>query len=148
MKWLLDTNVVSETAKPAPDRKVVAWMAVRAPDHLALSLITVAELQAGVFQIENSQKRTNYVRWLEAEVVDSFQTRILPVTLEILIDWLALARRVQKRGTSRSAPDLLIASTARVHNLILVSRNVKDFAGTGVVLYDPWTGKTHVMDAM
>jgi hypothetical protein len=72
----------------------------------------------------------------------------LPVTLEILTDWLTLARQVQKRGASRSAPDLLIASTARVHNLILVSRNVKDFAGTGIVLYDPWSGKTHVMDAV
>jgi predicted nucleic acid-binding protein len=81
------------------------------------------------------------------EVIKSFENRVLPLTLEILTDWLALARQVQKRGASRNAPDLLIASTARVHHLVLVSRNVKDFAGTGVVLYDPWTGKTHQMDA-
>ena len=148
MKWLLDTNVVSETAKSAPDRKLIAWMASRSPDQLALSLVTLAELFAGVSQIENSQKRSAFLGWIETEVIKSFENRVLPLTLEILTDWLTLARQVQKRGASRNAPDLLIASTARVHNLILVSRNVKDFARTGVVLYDPWSGKTHVMDAV
>jgi predicted nucleic acid-binding protein len=51
------------------------------------------------------------------------------------------------RGRPQSAPDLLIAATAQIHGLIIVSRNIRDFADTGVVVYDPWNGQTHRMDA-
>ena len=147
MKWLLDTNVVSEGVRPGADRKLLTWIAARSPEQLALSMVTLAELREGISLIEDTQKQLTYSRWIDIELIKSFESRLLPVTLEILTDWLSLARRLERRGASRSAPDLLIASTARVHNLILVSRNVKHFAGTGVVLYDPWSGKTHRMDA-
>ena len=147
MKWLLDTNVVSESVRPGADRRLLTWMAARSPEQLALSIITLAELRAGVSLIEDAQKRSTYSRWIDSELTKEFDSRLLPLTLEILTDWLLLARQLERRGRPRSAPDLLIAATARIHDLILVSRNVKHFAGTGVILYDPWSGKTHHMDA-
>jgi predicted nucleic acid-binding protein len=85
-------------------------------------------------------------RWLEEEFPALFEDRILPVSSQILVDWLALGRRLAASGTTRPASDLLIAATARVHDLILVTRNTRHFAGTGLIVYDPWTGKTHHME--
>jgi len=146
MKWLLDTNVISESIRVGADRKLLAWMAARAPEQLAVSIVTIAELHDGVSRMDDSQRRIRYSAWIDNELVKNFGDRVLPVTLEILTDWLFLARRLERRGVPRSAPDMLIAATARVHDLILVSRNVRDFAGTDVILYDPWKGETHRTD--
>jgi predicted nucleic acid-binding protein len=146
MKWLLDTNVVSESVRDQPSPDVLNWLAARSPDLIAVSLVTVAELQEGAQSTSNPTRRKRLQQWLEREFPTLFADRILPVTGEILVDWLALARRLAVRGMTRPAPDLLIAATARVHDLILVTRNTRDFAGTGVIVYDPWTGKTHHME--
>jgi predicted nucleic acid-binding protein len=69
------------------------------------------------------------------------------LTQDVLVDWLILSRKLAVRGISRTAPDLLIAATARVGDLTVVTRNVRDFADTGVVVYDPWNDQTHRMDA-
>jgi len=68
------------------------------------------------------------------------------LTTGILVEWLELGRRNAAAGKTRAPADLLIAATARVHDLIVVSRDVRDFAGTGVLVYNPWNDKTHHMD--
>ncbi|MFZ1920688.1 MAG: type II toxin-antitoxin system VapC family toxin [Xanthobacteraceae bacterium] len=146
MKWLLDTNVLSESVRPNPDRKVLAWIAAHPGEELAISLITVAELRAGVAALGEIGRQRSFDAWMSAYVVPNFGERTLPITLEILVDWIALSRRLDARGRPKVAADLLIASTARVHDLTLVTRNVRDFAQTGVIVYEPWSGKTHVMD--
>jgi len=78
--------------------------------------------------------------------VELFHGRTLPITVAILTDWLTLAHQLRARGRPQSAPDLMIASTARIHDLVVVSRNVRDFADTGIVVYDPWNDQTHRMD--
>lgn len=83
---------------------------------------------------------------METALPDWFGERILPLTLPILTDWLQLGRTLAARGSTRDPTDLLIASTARTHDLIIVSRNVRDFKGTGTVVYDPWSGETHRME--
>jgi predicted nucleic acid-binding protein len=62
------------------------------------------------------------------------------------MDWLEIGHDLSRRGKTGNPADLLIAATARVHNLVIVSRNVRDFAGTGVVVYDPWNAETHRME--
>jgi predicted nucleic acid-binding protein len=146
VKWLLDTNVLSESIRPDPDRKVLAWIAAHPGEELAISLITIAELRAGVAALGDISRQKSFDAWLEAYVVPHFGERTLPVTLEILVDWIELSRLLNARGRSKAAADLLIASTARIHDLTLVTRNLRDFADTGVVVYDPWTGNTRVMD--
>ena len=147
MRWLLDTNVISEGIRPQPDRAVVGWLAARSPELLAVSMVTLAELHHGTAVLSNEKERLRLMRWIETEITEFFQGRVLPLTLEILIDWLTLSRRLERLGRPRSAPDLLIAATARVHEMIVVSRNTRDFADTGVVLFDPWTGQTHRMES-
>jgi predicted nucleic acid-binding protein len=94
----------------------------------------------------DQQRRSEFAEWLDTAVMPWLGERILPVTLEILVDWLDVGRRLSSRGMTRNPADLLIAATARVHGLIIVSRNTRDFVGTGVVVYDPWNSETHRME--
>ena len=88
MKWLLDTNVLSESIRPDPNRKVLAWIAAHPGEELAISLMTVAELRAGVAALGGASRQRSFDAWLRAYVVPNFGERTLPVTLEILVDWI------------------------------------------------------------
>jgi toxin FitB len=147
VKWLLDTNVVSESVRPRANQKVLAWMAARAEADLAISILTLAELRDGVEALGNESRQRSFEVWMKDYVIPNFGERTLPLTLEILVDWLRLSRLLRAKGKPRAVADLLIAATARNHNLTLVTRNVRDFTGTGVIVYDPWDGETHVMEA-
>jgi predicted nucleic acid-binding protein len=146
VRWLLDTNVISETVKRQPSRKVIDWIAQRPPTQITISIVTVAELQVGVRSTTPAGRRAELTRWVERELAGSFADRTLPLTVDILIDWIEIGRRAAAAGLTRAPADLLIAATARVHGLIVVSRNVRDFAGTGVVVYDPWHDRMHHRD--
>ena len=147
MRWLLDTNVISETVRRNPDKGVLAWLAAHPGDDLSISVLTLAELREGVLSLGDKNRQRLFDTWLDGDVIARFGDRILPVTLEILVDWLRLSRALVARGRPRAAADLLIAATARVHDLTIVTRNVRDFARTGVVVYDPWNDRTQIMDA-
>ncbi len=147
MKWLLDTNVVSESARDHPTRAVIEWVRAKPIDDLAISIVTIAELRDGAQSNPDETRRRRLVEWIETQVSNAFGTRTLELTANILGDWLQLSRRLRSKGIVRDAADMLIAATARVHGLTLVTRNTRHFADTGVVIYDPWSGKTHAMDA-
>jgi toxin FitB len=143
VRWLLDTNVVSEPIQARPDREVLAWLGRQPDDLLAISIVTLVELREGALSNQNARRRGELMRWLDVTIASWLGERTLALTLEILMDWLDVGRRLRKQGMPRDPADLLIASTARVHNLIIVSRNARDFAGTGVVVYDRWKSETH-----
>jgi predicted nucleic acid-binding protein len=146
VKWPVDTNVISEAIKRKPRDSVISWFARNPADEMTISIITLAEIRDGIGSAPENNRR-ELIRWLETDVEPSFENRILPLTSDILIDWLRLSRKLAAERMMRRAADLLIASTARVHGLVLVTRNVRHFADTGIVLYDPWTEKTHVTEA-
>jgi predicted nucleic acid-binding protein len=146
VKWLLDTNVLSESIRPRPNRAISRWLAAQPSPLTAISIVTLAELQHGTTSADSETHRETLGRWLATTVIPSFHERTLPLTSEILVDWLELARQLAGRRITRAAPDVLIAATARIHNLTVVTRNVRDFADTGVVVYDPWNDQTHSMD--
>jgi predicted nucleic acid-binding protein len=147
VKWLLDTNVVSESIRPRPEPRVLSWIPSQPAEQMAISIVTLAELRDGTATVVDETRRRRLEHWIDTEVVASFAGRTLPLTVDILGHWLFLARKLSAKGRPRSAPDLLIAATARVHGLIIVSRNSQDFMGTDVVVFDPWTEATHRMDA-
>lgn len=146
MKWLLDTNVVSETIKGRPRESVVSWIARLTADEMTISIITDAEIKNGISSAPDGIRK-KLMSWLENEIEPRFAGRVLPLSTDVLIDWLRLSRKLAAERMMRRVTDLLIASTARVHGLTVVTRNVRHFADTGVVVYDPWSGKTHTMDS-
>lgn len=136
--FLLDTNVVSELRKVAEgkaDTRVSAWQSAIDPLSCFLSVITLQELQIGVLRIEQRDARQGAVLrgWLDQRVIPSFEGRILPVDQAVALCCAAL-----HVPDPRHAHDALIAATALVHGLTLVTRNTADFAPLGVALLDPW----------
>jgi predicted nucleic acid-binding protein len=146
VRFLLDTNIVSETIRLRPHRPVMAWLDGLDRIDAGISIVTKAELVDGVTAAPDEKRRRELARWLDDMVQDWLGRQTLPLTDDVLVDCLKLSRRLAGRGLSRKGPDLLIASTARVHRLTLVTRNVRDFADTGLVVYDPWDDETHRMD--
>lgn len=146
MKWLLDTNVVSETVTPRPNPRVLGWFHAQPTPDIAISVVTLAELQHGVWLTKDQIKRSELARWVDTYVMSLFASRMLAVNTDILIHWLELQRLLSARRQTRAPPDLLLAATAQMHDLTLVTRNIRDFANTGITVYNPWTDETLKME--
>jgi predicted nucleic acid-binding protein len=132
VSYLLDTNVLSEARRRSP--QAVAWLRAVDPASLFLSVMTIGEIAKGIAQ----RARTDPVAaatleaWL-ATLRTSYAERILAIDQAVAVAW---GRLMSERA--RPVVDAVIAATARVHNLTLVTRNVADFADSGVDVVDPW----------
>ncbi len=133
--WLVDTNVISELRRRDPDANVRAWFAQRPATELYLSVLTLGEIRKGVEALTDSGRRTVLREWLERELPVFFADRLLPIDAAVAHQWGQL---LAKAGRSLPAIDSLLAATALHHNLVLVTRNLKDFAGLPVQVLNPW----------
>ncbi len=137
-RWLLDTNVLSELHRRQPERQVKAFVDGCPLDRVFISTVTIAEIRCGIELLPGGEPRERLQRWLVDFVRSAFQDRTFEITEDILATWLLLARRGRKSGRTYASPDLLIAATAMEHGLLVVTRNVRDFAGLPVQLLNPW----------
>jgi predicted nucleic acid-binding protein len=138
VSFLLDTNVVSEWAKPRPDPGVVAWLAEADEDRVFISAATIAEIRYAIERLALGKRRNQLNRWLIDDLPVRFEDRILPVDAQVGDRWgRAMARR-QATGRPVSIMDAIIAATAERHDMDLVTRNVADFASLGVRVVNPW----------
>jgi hypothetical protein len=130
--YLLDTCIISEARRKTP--QAVMWLQKAQSDTLYLSVITIGEVMKGVMMKLRTDPpaAASLLRWLD-ELRFVYAPRILPVDDAVATGW---GRLMAER--SRPVADTLIAATAKVHNKVLVTRNVADFAGTGVDVIDPW----------
>ncbi len=138
MNFLLDTNVVSELRKIGDgkaDPNVVAWIEAEDAVRFYISAITILELERGVLGVQRRDARqgARLRSWLDDRVRPEFAGRILPID-----DAVATRCAHLHVPDRRNEADALIAATALVYDLTVVSRNVKDFKGTGVIVVDPW----------
>ena len=136
--YLLDTNVPSEFSRDRPETRVVAWLKAQPPTILYLSAVTIGEIRKGLVVLPQGRRRTELEAWFHTDLLVWFRNRILPVTDSIADRWGVLEGQCQLKGTPLNTADGMIAATALEHDLTLVTRNVKDFAGLGVVLLNPW----------
>lgn len=127
---LLDTNILSELIRPAPHPGVLAW----AEEHprVALSAVTVEEISYGLAW----RPKDRVILWFEWFLDESCE--VLPVTLMIARRAGELRGGLQRRGAERDQADMLIAATAQVHQLTLVTHNLRHFEGCGIPLFDPF----------
>jgi len=136
--YLLDTNVVSELRKGKAGKahpRVAAWNAIVAPAESFISAITVLELEWGVLRVERRDPRQGFIMraWMEEHVLPGFSGRVLPVDVAVAQRCAAL-----HFPDPRPERDALIAATALVHGMTIVTRNLADFASTGVATLNPW----------
>jgi predicted nucleic acid-binding protein len=136
--FLLDTNVPSELTRSLPDVRVRRWVDAQDNASLYLSAVTVGELRRGFTILPLGKRRTQLELWFEQYLLPLFADRILPVTKSVGNRWGVLGGECQLRGTPLNTADGMIAATALEHDLTVVTRNVKDFAGLGVTLLNPW----------
>lgn len=135
MSYLLDTNVLSELRRKSPDSGVVSWFSQRPPATLFLSVLTLGEIRKGIEGVSDEVRRQVLLDWLETDLPNFFTGRILAVDEPVADRW---GRLIAAAGRPLPAIDSLLAATALEHDLVLVTRNVKDFVGLPVQLFNPW----------
>ncbi|MCA0033770.1 type II toxin-antitoxin system VapC family toxin [Mesorhizobium sp. B263B2A] len=130
--YLLDTNIVSDVQRRLP--RPTEWLASVDPTSVNLSVITLGEIERGIIKLRkvDSEKATRLDLWLR-ELRRDNTDRILAVTEDVALAWGRITA-----GRTRGSADTLIAATALVHDLILVTRNAADFDDTGVTVLNPW----------
>jgi tRNA(fMet)-specific endonuclease VapC len=138
MKYLLDTNVLSELVVKQPNTRVIDWIDSVDPNSLYLSVITIGELRKGIEKLPKSKRKTNLLEWLNDQLQLRFRGRILAIDFDVMLAWGILMGQLEQVGRPLPAMDSLIAASALHHNCSLVTRNEDDFKETGVVLMNPW----------
>ena len=135
--YLLDTNVVSELRKPKPHGAVIAWIGTVPDDQLFVSALTLGELQAGAERTRRQdQKKAEAIEaWIDQL---SEACEIISMDAGMFREWA----RLMEGKSDRLLEDAMIAATARIRGLIVATRNVRDFRGLAVKVFNPFTPKT------
>lgn len=138
MSWLLDTCVLSEYARKAPAPRVIAWLDEQEEESLFLSVISMGEIEKGIFKLAPTDPRRSrkLTAWLN-KVEQRFSGRILPLDGAVLHAWAQITARAELAGQPLTVLDGLLMATAQCHGLTIVTRNVQDFTACPQV-FNPW----------
>ena len=139
MKYLLDTCVLSELVRSRPDAQVIDWLRRQDSESLYISIVTIGEIEKGIIKRVQDERAAALRKWLHTEILGEFSDRILPVDLRVALEWGRICGEAELIGKKRPAVDALIAATASVNSLKLVTRNISDMTGMGVPVLNPFT---------
>lgn len=136
MSYLLDTNILSETIRKSPNRSVITWLDQIPGEALFISVLTLGEIRKGIESLRDKRRREKLRLWLEHELPEWFEGRVLPVDLAVADRWGRLLAEAR-----RPVPtiDSLLAATALHHELRLVTRNARDFDYHGLEVINPFS---------
>jgi predicted nucleic acid-binding protein len=137
--WLLDTNVLSELRRPKPDSQVLGFVAAQPAACLFVSTVTLVEIRFGIERVADPDLRADLSAWLAHTLRPLFEGRVVPITEDVMLRWRQVVEAGRQRGHTYSEPDVFIAAAALVEQLIVVSRDVRDFVEAHVPVLNPWT---------
>ncbi len=137
IRYLLDTNIISNLVKPEPSPFLLAWMAERADEELFICALTIAEIRRGVLEKPAGRKRDQLEQWFAGPEGPTalFSGRVLAFDEQAALIWAQLMAQGTATGRPRSALDTIIASIAQAHGCVVVTDNERDFAG--VEIFNP-----------
>jgi len=135
MSYLLDTNILSETVRRNPNKAVIAWLDQLPSEALYVSVLALGEIRKGIESLADRKRREKLRLWLEHELPEWFEGRVLPVDLAVADRWGRLLAEV---GRPVPTTDSLLAATALHHELRLVTRNSGDFDYPGLDVINPF----------
>ena len=147
MRWLLDTNVISEPAKPRPAANVVNWVADQSTDTLYTTSLAFAEIQVGIADLPDSPRKRELSLWLDQRIRPFFGPRVVEADEQVWVSMLKLVSTARAVGRTLATADAIFAAIADRYDLVLVTRNVKHFSGTGIRILDPWQAAPEVVTA-
>jgi predicted nucleic acid-binding protein len=134
MSFLLDTDVLSQPSKAIPSAAAIDWIARNDAGRMFISVVSLSEVRAGIGGMPAGKRKTALAEWLATDLVPHFHGRILPVTEEIAYECGDLIAKCRKAGYHVQAMDALVAATAKVHRLSVVTLNRKHFMQLGIPL--------------
>jgi len=135
---LLDTNVVSEPLRQAPEARVIEWIDAQPLETLFLSAITVAELRAGVALLPTGKRRASLQESLEKKVLPLFAGRVLPFDLACTQAYARLLAKARVAGLAIATADGYIAAIAAANGLAVATRDIRPFEAAGAAVINPW----------
>jgi toxin FitB len=138
MNYLLDTCLISELAKSEPSKNVVNWILSANETSFYISVLTFGELHKDIAKLPESKKKEALRIWVEDELRNRFQNRIIGIDMQVSIIWGKILGIAEKKGSPMPAIDSLIAATGLAHDLTVVTRNISDMEQSGVKLLNPW----------
>lgn len=142
MRFLLDTNLLSEPTRKRSDLGVEAWIAAQEPEELAISVISLGEIERGVILLRPGPRKEELRSWLDEEILVTYKDRTISVDKAIALEWGRISADAVRTGRGLPESDGLLVATAIVLNLTLVTRNERHCAGWGAPLINPWSGET------
>jgi predicted nucleic acid-binding protein len=137
MNFLLDTCIISEPKQKRPSEKVLEWLDAQDESKLYLNVLTLGEIKKGITRLESSRKRAELEKWLE-QLQARFSRRILPLSEKTFPVWGKVYGEFERKGIVRPAFNSLLEATALEHDMIFVTRNVKNFQHSQVRVLNPW----------
>ena len=138
MKYLLDTCVISELVKKEPHPSVIRWMDTGDESKMYLSVLTLGEIIKGINKLPNGDRREKLQSWVTNDLVQRFGSRLLEIDAEISMAWGTMLGEAERLGEKLPVVDSLISASANVHDLIVVTRNVKDMERCRTKVFNPW----------
>ena len=136
MRYLFDTNTISEALKREPNPGVIAWLSGTSTDHTFISVLTLGEVRKGVEKLPDGIKRERIRHWLEVELPQQFGEHVLSIDNEVADRWGRIV--AQQVGKPRPPIDCLLAATALTHGLTLVTRDTDLVGIPGLEIFNPW----------
>ena len=136
MNYLLDTCVISELVKRSPNANVVDWLKGTPTERLYLCVITIGEIGKGLTKLPDSNRKDRLTNWLNT-LLEDYQNRIYPISLTVAENWGVIQGNAEKNGKPMSTLDSLIAAIAYTHNLVLITRNDRDFEASNLPIQNP-----------
>ncbi len=135
MRYLLDTNIISNIAKPQPSAALIAWMAEQTDEDLFIAALTIAEIRRGILEKPAGKRRSQLEAWFAGPEGPQalFAGRVLPFDEKASLVWARLMAEGKAKGRPRSALDTIIAAIAEVNECLVVTDNEKDFAGIRIL---------------
>jgi len=138
VNWLLDTNVLSEPAKRTPSPEVMGWVGTQPVESLFTLSLAFAEIRAGIERVGDPVRRADLRHWLDTRVRPLFGPRVIETDEQFWIILLRVLARAKANNRTLPVTDLLFAVAAERHDLVVVTRNVQHFEGSGVRILNPW----------
>ncbi len=138
MKYLLDTNIISELVSKQPNQKVLDFISSIDEEDTYLSVVTIGEIKSGIENVKNTDKKKNLNQWFEQDLLPRFQNRIIDIDTDIMITWGKINQTLKSIGKPLPIMDSLIASSCINGSFTLVTRNEKDFQNIDIKIINPF----------